>query len=388
MRPAEVLFVDDEQRILDGLQRGLRHLRSEWSMHFAGSGSEALALMARQPIDILVTDMRMPGMDGATLLEEVTRRWPACVRLILSGHTDQGDTLRAIAVAHQFLSKPCRPEEVERVIRRVWDLAGRLQHPKVAAMLGAVGTLPPAPSLYLALMRALDDPRTTMSALAAIVGRDEALAAKLLQLVNSSFFGQRRRIADVAQAASLLGITILRAVALSHGVIAQHGRRAAAAGLDLEREQRHAQLVAEIARRLAPTALEDEAFTAGLLHDIGRLILLPPTEDAPAGADDTPCDLSHVEIGAALLGYWGLPYPIVEAVAYHPHPLSVGPGLTGAGILHAANALAHRLHGEDPRTSGALDPLWLATAGGAARWAAWESDLLAWRDLQREGRTA
>ena len=83
-----ILFVDDEEMVLQGLQRMLRSLRREWDMTFVESGAKALELMAEQPFDVVVSDMLMPGMTGAELLNEVMKRYPRTVRLILSGHAD------------------------------------------------------------------------------------------------------------------------------------------------------------------------------------------------------------------------------------------------------------------------------------------------------------
>src|SRR5450755_4506465 len=102
-----LLFVDDEPNVLQGLQRQLRPMRNEWDMHFVENGQKALDFMAAQPVDIVVSDMMMPGMDGAQLLSEVVRRHPQTVRLILSGHAEREAVLRLVGPAHQYLSKPC-----------------------------------------------------------------------------------------------------------------------------------------------------------------------------------------------------------------------------------------------------------------------------------------
>lgn len=102
-----VLFVDDEPNVLQGLQRMLRPQRRRWDMTFCDSGEEALRRLAEAPFDVLVSDMRMPGMSGAPLLAEAQARFPRVVRLILSGQADR-ESLDALAgVTHRFLSKPC-----------------------------------------------------------------------------------------------------------------------------------------------------------------------------------------------------------------------------------------------------------------------------------------
>jgi len=95
-----VLFVDDEPRILEGLRRMLRSQRNEWEMAFAPGGGAALAIMEAAPFDVVVSDMRMPEMDGATLLTQVRNLYPQVVRIVLSGHAELSAALRVVPVAH------------------------------------------------------------------------------------------------------------------------------------------------------------------------------------------------------------------------------------------------------------------------------------------------
>jgi DNA-binding NtrC family response regulator len=113
-----ILFVDDERKVLDGLQRMLRSMRSEWEMESAISGQEALEILEGKPFDAVVTDMRMPGMDGRQLLEQVKNLHPQVVRIILSGYTDKDLILNSVGLTHQFLSKPCDPEALKTTIAR------------------------------------------------------------------------------------------------------------------------------------------------------------------------------------------------------------------------------------------------------------------------------
>ena len=105
-----ILFVDDERRVLVGIERMLFGMGRDWEILLAGSGDEALAELERGPVDVVVSDMRMPGMDGAELLRRVQQGWPSTLRMLLSGHTETDAAMRALNVAQQFLSKPCEPE--------------------------------------------------------------------------------------------------------------------------------------------------------------------------------------------------------------------------------------------------------------------------------------
>ncbi|GAF98860.1 unnamed protein product, partial [marine sediment metagenome] len=121
-----ILFVDDETNVLDGLRRMLRPMQREWEMAFAPGGEEALAALAEKHFDVVVSDMRMPGMDGDQLLTEVMGRYPETVRIVLSGHSEKEMILRSVGPTHQYLAKPCDPELLKRVIARAYALRGVL----------------------------------------------------------------------------------------------------------------------------------------------------------------------------------------------------------------------------------------------------------------------
>src|SRR5437762_9749706 len=153
-----VLFVDDEPLVLQGLQRMLRHMRQEWEMEFVDSGPKALEAMASNPFAVIVSDMRMPGMNGAHLLNEVMKRYPKTVRLILSGHADQDLIMKCVGSTHQYLTKPCEPEALKATVRRASALAGSLQNEKLLQLISQMDRLPSIPALYVEVMEKLQRP--------------------------------------------------------------------------------------------------------------------------------------------------------------------------------------------------------------------------------------
>src|SRR3954469_25429785 len=143
-----ILFVDDEPRVLDAIRRSMRSMREGWQISLAPSGAEALALLGRQPIDVLVSDMRMPEMDGPTLLLEVRKRYPKTVRIVLSGYSDQETALQSVGIAHQYLSKPCDADELRRVIGRTYELRDHLHSESLRQLVSTMSSLPSMPTLY------------------------------------------------------------------------------------------------------------------------------------------------------------------------------------------------------------------------------------------------
>jgi HD-like signal output (HDOD) protein len=354
-----VLFVDDEPLFLEGLQRLLRSQKPEWEVAFAPSGPTALALMEASPFDVIVSDMRMPGMDGAALLARVREEHPHVVRIVLSGQTELSTALRLVPIAHQFLTKPCDAEMLRVAIERACHLKAMLHDESIRSIVGGLGELPPVPQTYHSLTLALAGHNTSLRKIAQIVEGDVAISAKVLQLVNSAFFGVARSIMNVQTAVSHLGMNTLKSLVLSVEVFRVFAPKGPMPGFSLEDLQRHARLTSYIAARLpVPNHLRDIAVVGGMLHDVGKLIMawkLPDRfkklmleskeEQCPLyKVEEREYGFSHAEIGAYLLGLWGLPYAVVEAVALH-HEANRVPhrNFDAASAVYIANLLAEEL---------------------------------------------
>ncbi len=362
-----VLFVDDEINVLSGLRRMLRGQRNEWDMLFANSGNEALQLLEQTPCDVIVSDMRMPGIDGAELLSRVAEQYPHTVRLVLSGQSEHERIFRAVGPAHQFLSKPCDEKELVATIRRACSLQSHLQDKSLRNVVSQVGSLPSLPELYKRLVVELEADDTSVEKVGEIIESDLGMSAKVLQLVNSSFFGLPQHVACPKHAVSLLGLNVIRPLCLTAGAFSQY-EDSLVDGFSLSVAIDHSLQVATVARRIAdsehsPPQLIDDAFIAGMLHDIGKLILasklttqfrqavaLSMAESLPLWqAEYQVLGTTHAEIGAHLLDLWGLPTPIVEAVAFHHRPEhSKHDGFAPLTAVYVANKLlSHDSHGID-----------------------------------------
>jgi HD-like signal output (HDOD) protein len=359
-----ILFVDDEQRILDGLRLSLRGKRKVWDMAFAPGGHEALEDLARAPADVVVSDMRMPRMDGAELLMRVAKNCPRAARIVLSGHMDENAAMRAAGVAHRYLTKPCPSETIEGTLVRTLELQALLRDERIRTSLGGAVTLPASPKLYQALNNLLANGKASLEAIAAVMEQDMSMSAKVLQLVNTAFFALPRKISSVAQAVSYLGFGTLKSLVLAHSMFCEVSSKN---GDAIERAQRNALATGRIAQRL----LRDEAnrqvaFTAGLLHHIGALaisIQLPEAEVAirqrvESGevslleAERQQLGVTHPEIGAYLLGLWDLPHDIIEAVAGHHADFSQLDTLGITSAVAIASALSAELESGRPDPKG------------------------------------
>jgi YesN/AraC family two-component response regulator len=192
-----ILFVDDETNVLEGLQRMLHSQRNEWDMRFVPSGAQALALLETYPFDVVVSDVRMPEMDGPMLLQRVQQKFPSVIRVVLSGYFEREAALKAAGVAHQYLAKPCQPDKLRETIDRLFRSTAILTDEPARRVVGAIGSLPSLPGTCMALMEALQKPYTSLAEIGGIIEQDVSMSAKVLQLVNSPLFGLAGEPADI-----------------------------------------------------------------------------------------------------------------------------------------------------------------------------------------------
>jgi HD-like signal output (HDOD) protein len=355
-----VLFVDDEPQVLLGLKAALYTRRKDWDMHFAAGGAKAIELLAQGHFDVLVTDLRMPGVDGTTLVAHAKAASPDTIRIVLSGYANEEQAQRLVSLAHRYLSKPCASTKLEECIDRCLVTQSLIQSEEVRTQLGSIGTLPPMPATFATLQSALADPKVDSSKIASIIQRDPSVSAKVLQVCNSAFFRLPRRISSIQQAVSYLGLSTVRALVLSAELFKPG--KPLCRGLDLGVLQRHALSVAGLARFLATdTPWAEDAFLAGLLHDVGFLLLGGLFTDKmqhclDAVKDGMPLTVAEHEVmgvdhgiaGAYLLGLWGLPYEVVETVAHHERADRVAQtGFDVSGAVAIAHALLAQVKPED-----------------------------------------
>jgi HD-like signal output (HDOD) protein len=310
-------------------------------MVFALGGPAALAEVKTSHFDVVVTDMRMPVVDGAELLRQVKAIQPHAVRVVLSGQTDAETAMKSAFAAHQFLAKPCEVHQLRDVVRRACNLNALVSADELRALAGDLSQLPSAPRAYLAITKALASTTCSINDVANIVEREPALCAKVLQLVNSAFFGLPRRVSSAAQAANYLGTLTLRNLAL------------AMEALDISRQaklqlsprqlldfQTNSLLVGLLGRSwfAGEQRKADEAFVAGMLRDMGHLVLAAQTQRA---AVDPSC---HAALSAYLLGLWGIPHAVIEPVAFHENPEHVEHAtLEVVDVVHIADRIAAEL---------------------------------------------
>jgi HD-like signal output (HDOD) protein/CheY-like chemotaxis protein len=372
-----ILFVDDEPMILQGLQRTLRCMRNEWDMAFVGSGAEALEIMAKKPFDAVITDMRMQGMNGAELLSIVMKRYPKTIRLILSGHADKELILQCVGTAHQYLAKPCEIDLLKRTLQRATTMESTLKSEKLRALVSQLECLPSIPTIYMELVDRIRDPEVSLEDVGASIAKDVGLTAQILKLVNSAFFGLSQQLSTTTEAVSYLGVETVKSLLLSVHAFAQF-KDVKIEGFSIESVSTHGLETAAMAKAIAlaenaENLIRDQSFVAGMLHDVGKIILASnftaQCKRAIELSRQRPCRVweaeqeifgaDHAEVGGYLLGLWGLPVPVVEAIAQHHQPAnSLDQTFNPLTAVHVANAFIHECI--DPTGGLAQDSIDLA----------------------------
>lgn len=384
-----LLFVDDDPMVLNGLRRSLHRMRSQWDMQFVDGGTAALAALETQPFDAIISDMRMPVMDGADLLDKVKQRYPDMVRMILSGQSSREAVYRSISPAHQFLSKPCDPEELSSRLSQAFAMRDLLANQALQAVISRLRSIPSLPTLYGELTAALQSDDFTLSGIARIISKDVGMAAKILQLANSAFVGSSGRVSSLSQALTLIGTETVRTLVLSVHVFSQfHGN--AKVGASLPALWDHSIAVSTLAHQIAiaencPKALVEECFTAGLLHDIGKVVMLAELPDdymhlyttrtgVTTEAERERLGCTHAEVGAYLMSIWGLPLTLVHAVAYHHAPNQTAEAkFSSLTAVHVADAIAGEADPSPLNHDAVMDHDYLHRLGLDERESLWRS---------------
>jgi HD-like signal output (HDOD) protein/ActR/RegA family two-component response regulator len=348
-----IIFVDDEPMVLKGLQRTLRKMRGEWEMTFTSSSKEALDILGTGSFDVIVSDLRMPEMDGMQLLAEVKSKHPQVVRIILSGQVEQESTFKSVQVAHQSLSKPCDADILKHTLNKLFGLRNLLEDESIKRIVSQTETLPSLPEVYTDVISELQSSDPSVQKVAEIISADLAMTAKILQVVNSAFFGLVRKINNPREAVMMLGTETIKALVLSVKIFSQFNHKKFA-WFNFDELFNHSMSVSMFAQTISKQehldqTLVNNSLMAGMFHDLGKLILVAnfqePYQKVLTEAGKTRQNLwdleieqfgtSHAEIGAYLMGLWGLEYPVIEAIAFHHRP---GKSLSNStGLLTAVH---------------------------------------------------
>lgn len=332
MKP-DILFVDDEPDVLSELRSAMQSRAGDWVLHWAEGGAEALDLLAGQDIDVLVTDLDMPGVNGVALLEEVRDRYPAMSRIVLSDRAERESIIAAAGTAQRCLAKPCDPEALTAALDSILSTRALIADEHLRSILGGPENLPRPPAVYAELCELANSPHAGADDFARVVERDVATTAELLKLVNSSFFGIVSEVTSVSRAITWLGLDVVQALVVAGPVFRSSG--ALPDGLDAADIAGQGIKACVAVRRAGSILGWDERLIgqvslAALLHDVGLLVLASSNHEAWAayteiGAELPPRAAQEQAFGctigrasAYMLGLWGFHPTVVSALAEQP----------------------------------------------------------------------
>lgn len=388
-----ILFVEDNPILLQAYAMMLGG-GEDWEVATAADGQKALVMMQTGSFDVVVSDMNMPGMSGSDLIKEVRTKYPGTSRIIVSGISDQEEVANCLGTTHQFLAKPFNAKVLKATLARLGGLDAYLSDEKLKALVANVGSLPSFPSLYLEVMEELDAEDPSVESIAAIISKDPGMTAKILQIVNSVAFGLTRQVVEPFEAVQQIGLGSVRSLVLSAHIFSCFEPKQIE-GFSIEGLWSHSMRAGRVARLImqlqdAEPADVEEAAIAGMLHDIGRLMLANSLPDQFARAAKLAVEkqvtlhqaemevfgATHAGAAAYLLGLWGLPAPIVEAVAFHHTPsISDTREFGPLTAVHAADVLEHELSESHPPGSPELiDAEYLKAVGVLQNVETWRTE--------------
>ena len=368
---ARILLLADESRDLASLTGLLAEAAPERVFHSATSTKEALEALEDNDFEVVFCDLSSGPEAAAEFLQEVWKRRPRTVRFLLARGLTSDLLVTCALGAHHFLQKPLDVMAVSAALARADAISQYVRNDRIQSLVSRMRTLPSRPSLYLEVMRELRSPTASALTVGELVEKDLAISTKLIQVVNSAFYGMAQQVTEPAAAVLLLGLETTASLVLSIEAFARFDK-VKPIYFSMDKVWRHSQSVAASAKRIAELLCNDpdvarSAFTAGLLHDIGKLALALNFEEqyqgaiklaekqklSPSEVESQVFGATHAETGAYLLSVWGLPLPIVEAVARHHIPArALDKHFTATTALHLAEQLEYS---EDPARRGSKD---------------------------------
>jgi HD-like signal output (HDOD) protein len=380
-----LLLVGDGPRGLQNLKTLASGLGPNWEVCGAPGLVEAQELLPKGPFDAVLAELRIGGSSGLTLLNQIIELHPKTQRFVLADLSDKQAVTKCVGTSHHYLATPCDTHTLRAALDRAFSLDVWLMNERVKKFIAQMQKLPSIPSLYFQVVKELQSPTSSLETIGDLISRDLVMTAKLLQLINSAVFGLRRQIASPTEAVLCLGAETTKSVLLLAHTFSYFDK-VKSSSFSVESLWEHALAAGSLARMIANQQaasmdMVEESFTAGLLHDIGKLVIacnLPTDyikviqrthrEKKPLWLmEEEVFGVTHAEVGACVLGIWGLPVTIIEAVALHHYPSRfLSKEFSPLTAVHVANAWDHELRTKvkvDPALVPQVDPNYLRELG-------------------------
>jgi HD-like signal output (HDOD) protein len=351
-----ILFVDDERNILKSLNKAFEN--TDYEVIFAEGGEEAIEILGQRPVNLIITDVKMPNMDGFELLQKVKRSYPLVLRVALSGYSDNKRVFDALDnnLVKIYMLKPWNSKDLLATIDRLFHLEETFEDKKLLQLINELSELPTVPSLYSTLVH-LVEKDAPIEQIANVIEEDQSIASRILKVANSAFYAAKT--GSVHQAIMYIGLTNVKNIILTNAVFSNFMADKAKMDMVWRHVNVTNKLINEIYKLCLDKKMPNTFASSGLLHDIGKVVIMHHLGDrydeiTMALEENSEIQLSdeekrilgvdHQKVGGYLLNWWGIPLPIVEASMYHHDPLDSNIMNTElVGVVHIANHYAYEI---------------------------------------------
>ncbi|MDY0362632.1 MAG: HDOD domain-containing protein [Desulforegulaceae bacterium] len=353
-----ILFVDEDKDMLKSLNRMLKQKEKQWTLLFADSAKKALLIMEKKPADIIISEYNMNEINGYELLKTIKEKFPQTDRIILSGETDEDKIIKAVPIAHQFIYKPVNSTKLDKLLTRTIAMKNILKDKNLRITISRLDSLPSLPSIYNSIVKELNSSVSSTKKIGEIISKDPSMTSKILQLINSGFFYLPSKISKPEDAVVILGTDVVKSLVLNLEIFSKMKLPNYFKKFQNDLHE-HSMAAAKTAKEIAlmeglSDFCADQAFMAGLIHDCGKLILASNFPDdyklvlenfgslsqESIEKEKEIFKASHEIVGAFLMGVWGLPLEIIEAILYHHNPSASSDNeFTVTSAVYAANII-------------------------------------------------
>ena len=365
-----LLFVDTSPQNIAAYSMLFVNNTKEWECRFADSIKTAFDELSYSNFDIVVTDVKMPVLNGVPLLETIAQMYPDIIRVVLIPSLSADYPKHLVKYAHRIIVRPDSYEKLETLVGRIFCLYKTIMHPQAIKFIDGLETIPSLPKVYGDLVAELESPSPSVKKAGALIAADIGMSASILKMVNSAYFGLSERITSPEFAVSLLGLDIVQGLVLTAHLFSAFSC-AETKLLHLETIVDHCLITGFLAKEIAkhenlPTSVVDSLHISGILHDIGQLIFASHSPKLYKQVIDIAIKekrplfeierdlfgVIHAEIGAYLLGQWGLPEIVIELIAYHhfdetPDYIGLELSVLKAADFYSKEVLSASVHSAD-----------------------------------------
>lgn len=362
MAKRRVLIADADTKVAEDFRQALG---PSWVVVAAPQAAAALAEMQKEPCDVVVADLDLPDLTGDAVLDLIRIAHPTTIRFLAASESQKDRAMCHVAGGCQYLAKPFDTATLKTTIERCLAADLCIVNNSMRELIGRIRAFPTIPSLYLEVVNALNDPAATTAEVGAIVAKDMAMTTQLLQMLNSAYFSLPRTVTEPAEAVGLLGFETVKSLVMSVKLRSQYDK-VKPVYFSIDNVWRHSTNVARLAKELTllesgDTSLAASAYTAGLLHDLGKIILAANFDGQYSGAhaiarkNQLPlCEVetdifgaNHGPIAAYLFGLWGMPAAVIEAASLHHYPSrSADRTFNALTAVHVANAFEREINSD------------------------------------------